>query len=83
MPKARVLLVVIVAVVWIPLRRSRLGLSLYAIGSNELAAFRSGVPVGRTKIVAVHADRAVLGPGGLALMASTGIGTPPPGHTRC
>ena len=39
------------AVVWIPLRRSTLGLSLYAIGSNQLAAFRSGVPVGRTKIV--------------------------------
>ena len=49
-PKAAVLLVVIVAVIWIPLRRSRLGLSFYAIGSNQLAAFRSGVPVGRTKI---------------------------------
>ena len=52
-PKAAVvLIVVIVAVVWIPLRRSRLGLSIYAVGSNRLAAFRSGVPVGRTKIVA-------------------------------
>ncbi len=49
-PKAAVLLIVIVAVIWIPLRRSRLGLSFYAIGSNQLAAFRSGVPVGRTKI---------------------------------
>ena len=39
-------------VIWIPLRRSRLGLSIYAIGSNRLAAFRSGVPVGRTKIAA-------------------------------
>ena len=29
--------------IWIPLRRSRLGLSIYAIGSNRLAAFRSGV----------------------------------------
>ena len=37
----------IVGLVWIPLRRSTLGLSLYAIGSNQLAAFRSGVP-GRT-----------------------------------
>ena len=51
-PKAGVVLIVIVAVIWIPLRRSRLGLSLYAIGSNQLAAFRSGVSVGRTKIVA-------------------------------
>ena len=38
-----VVLLVIVAVVWIPLRRSSLGLSLYAIGSDRLAAFRSGV----------------------------------------
>src|SRR5689334_2186398 len=51
-PKALVLLVVCLCIVWIPLRRSRLGLSIYAIGSNELAAFRSGVPVARTRIVA-------------------------------
>ena len=34
------------------IRRSRLGLSLYAVGSHQLAAFRSGVPIGRTKLVA-------------------------------
>ena len=44
--------VVCLGVVWIPLKRSQLGLSIYAIGSSELAAFRSGVPVARTKIVA-------------------------------
>ena len=45
LPKALLLLVVCLAVVWIPLKRSQdLGLSIYAIGSNELAAFRSGVP---------------------------------------
>ena len=48
-PKALLLLVVCLCVIWIPLRRSRLGLSIYAIGSSELAAFRSGVPVARTK----------------------------------
>ncbi len=52
LPKAAVVLIVLVAVIWIPLRRSRLGLSIYAIGSNQLAAFRSGVAVGRTKIAA-------------------------------
>ena len=51
-PKALLLLVVLLCIVWIPLKRSRLGLSIYAIGSNELAAFRSGVPVARTKILA-------------------------------
>ncbi len=50
LPKALVLLVICLALVWVPLRLSGLDLSLYAIGSNPLAAFRSGVPVARTKI---------------------------------
>ena len=51
-PKAAVVLVIVVAVIWIPVARSRIGLSIYAVGSNQLAAFRSGVPIGRTKIAA-------------------------------
>src|SRR6478752_2351629 len=51
LPKPAVLVLLVIAIIWIPLRRSRLGLSLYAIGSNQLAAFRSGVSVGRTKII--------------------------------
>jgi ribose transport system permease protein len=78
-PKAAVVLVVIVAVIWIPLRRSRLGLSIYAVGSNRLAAFRSGVSVGRTKILAYMVTVLFAALGGLSLTASTGIGTPVPG----
>jgi ribose transport system permease protein len=78
-PKAAVVLVVVVAIVWIPVRRSRLGLSIYAIGSNRLAAFRSGVPVGRTKIVAYALTGLFAALGGLSLTASTGIGSPVPG----
>ncbi len=78
-PKAAVVLVVIVAVIWIPLRRSRLGLSIYAIGSSQLAAFRSGVAVGRTKILAYTITGLFAALGGLALTASTGVGTPVPG----
>ena len=78
-PKAAVVLVVIVAVIWIPLRRSRLGLSIYAVGSNRLAAFRSGVSVGRTKILAYMFTGLFAALGGLSLTASTGIGTPVPG----
>jgi ribose transport system permease protein len=37
-------------IIWIPLYRSRLGISIYAIGSNKDAAFLSGVNVNRTKI---------------------------------
>ncbi len=78
-PKAAIALVVVVALVWIPLRRSRLGLSIYAIGSNQLAAFRSGVSVGRTKILAYMLTGLFSALAGLSLTASTGIGTPVPG----
>lgn len=78
-PKAAVVLLVIVAVIWIPVSRSRQGLSLYAVGSNLLAAFRSGVSVGRTKILAYALTGLFAAFGGLALTASTGIGTPVPG----
>lgn len=78
-PRALVVLLVIVGLVWIPLRRSRLGLSIYAIGSNQLAAFRSGVNVEGTKIAAYALTGFFASLGGLALTASTGIGTPIPG----
>jgi len=78
-PRALIVLLVIVGVVWIPLRRSRLGLSIYAVGSNQLAAFRSGVNVQGTKIAAYALTGFFASLGGLALTASTGIGTPIPG----
>lgn len=81
LPKAAVVLVVIVAVIWIPLSRSRLGLSLYAIGSNPLAAFRSGVPVQRTKFLSYVITGLVAAFAGLSLTASTGIGSPVPEPT--
>jgi ribose transport system permease protein len=78
-PRALVVLVVAVGVVWIPLRRSILGLSLYATGSDRLAAFRSGVSVGRTKIIAYALTGLFCALGGLAVTASTGAGSPVPG----
>jgi ribose transport system permease protein len=79
LPKAAIVLVVIVAAIWIPLRRSRLGISIYAIGSNQLAAFRSGVSVGRTKVIAYAFTGLFAAFAGLSLTASTGIGNPVPG----
>jgi ribose transport system permease protein len=78
-PKALVLMVVLLCIVWIPLKRSRLGLSIYAIGSDQLAAFRSGVPVARTKILAYAFGGLFGAMGGLSLTMSTGIGAPIPG----
>jgi ribose transport system permease protein len=80
-PKAVVVLAVVVAVVWIPLRRSKLGLSLYAVGSNQLAAFRSGVSVSRTKVASYALTGLFAAMAGLSLTASTGIGTPVPEPT--
>lgn len=78
-PRAALLLIVTVAVIWIPIKRSRLGLSLYAIGSDPLAAYRSGVSVNRTKIFAYALAGLFSALGGLSLTASTGIASPVPG----
>jgi ribose transport system permease protein len=78
-PSALVLLIVCLGAVWIPLRRSRLGLSIYAIGSSELAAFRSGVAVARTRIAAYAIAGLFAAMGGLSLTMATGIGAPIPG----
>ncbi len=79
LPRALVVLIVFAGLVWLPLRRSRLGLSLYAIGSSPLAAFRGGVDVQRTKVFAYALTGLFSAAGGLTLTASTGIGTPIPG----
>jgi len=79
LPKALVVLAVIVAVVWIPLRRSTFGLALYAVGSHPLAAFRSGIAVGPTKIAAYALTGFFAALGGLALTATGGVGAPVPG----
>jgi ribose transport system permease protein len=78
-PKAAVLLLVVIGVIWIPIRRSRLGLSLYAVGSDPIAAFRSGVSVTWTKIFSYTLAGLFSALGGLSLTATTGIGTPVPG----
>ncbi|HET7030849.1 MAG TPA: ABC transporter permease [Candidatus Limnocylindrales bacterium] len=78
-PKAALVLLVVVAVVWIPLSRSKVGLSIYAVGSNQLAAFRSGIDIGRTKVIAYAVTGLFAAIAGLSLTASTGIGTPVPG----
>jgi ribose transport system permease protein len=78
-PKALIILVVAIGIVWVPLSRSRLGLSIYAIGSNSLAAFRSGVAVDLTRIIAYAIAGLFAAMGGLVLTMSTGIGAPIPG----
>ena len=76
LPNAILLLAVSVAVIWIPLRRSKLGLKIYAIGSDRNAAFRSGVDVESTRLAAYILSGLFSAVGGLALTMTTGIGAP-------
>ena len=79
LPRAVVFLAVITALIWLPIRHSKLGLRLYAIGSDPLAAFRSGVPVGQTRIIAYALCGLFAALGGLSVSMGTGIGEPIPG----
>lgn len=79
LPRGVVFLAVVTALIWVPIRRSKLGLRLYAIGSDPLAAFRSGVPVGQTRIAAYAICGLFAALGGLSVTMSTGIGEPIPG----
>jgi ribose transport system permease protein len=51
-PVALVLLAAIVALIWVPYRRSFIGRAAYAVGSSEQGAFMSGLPIARAKLTA-------------------------------
>ena len=78
-PKSLVFIVVVLAPAWLLLRRTQLGLAIYAIGSDATAAFRSGVPIGKTRVAAYCIAGILAAMGGLTLTMSTGIGEPIPG----
>ncbi|MEM9435687.1 MAG: ABC transporter permease [Pseudomonadota bacterium] len=79
LPKAFLIITVVTLLIWAPLGRTQLGLSIYAVGSDERAAFRSGVSVGATKVAAYGLCGLFCAFGGLSLAALTGIGEPVPG----
>jgi ribose transport system permease protein len=62
--------------VWAPLRRSRRGIAIYALGSSSDAAFLSGVDPLRTKVVAYAFSGLLCGLAGTATTAFTGGGSP-------
>ena len=75
-PNGVILLIVVVAVIWVPIKLGRLGLAMYAVGSDRTAAFRRGVDVGRTRIIAYACGGFFAACGGLVLLMSTGVGSP-------
>src|SRR5256712_8528974 len=70
------LVLLVIPLVWIPLRRSRAGLAIYAVGSDRNAAFRSGVNLGWSRLLAYAVCGFFAACGGLALSMTTGVGTP-------
>ena len=71
-----VLLVVSLTAVWIPVRRSKTGLRIYATGSDRIAAFRSGVNVELARVIAYVLGGLFSAIGGVGLTMTTGIGSP-------
>ncbi|MEZ4733500.1 MAG: ABC transporter permease [Caldilineaceae bacterium] len=72
-----ILMIIIPAVaIFLFSRRSRLGLSMYAIGSNSVAARLAGIDVRRAKIASYAIGGAMAALAGLATVAITGTGDP-------
>ncbi|MEP3916901.1 ABC transporter permease [Ascidiaceihabitans sp.] len=49
-PTALIITAAVIGLIWVPLRRTGLGLGLYAVGSSEQAAFQSGMPVTKIRL---------------------------------
>jgi ribose transport system permease protein len=76
LPTALLLLLGAYLVLWVTVRRTKLGLALYATGSNRNAAYLAGVRVARSRIVAYAYSGAFAALGGLALTGASSLGDP-------
>lgn len=74
LPVPFVLLALIILVVWVPFTRSITGRTVYAVGSSENAAYMSGLPINRAKLVAFTLAGLLAGLGGLFLALQTSSG---------
>ncbi|HTP74444.1 MAG TPA: ABC transporter permease [Burkholderiaceae bacterium] len=66
-PSLLLVLLAVVVLVWVPYRKSAIGRAALAIGSSENAAYMSGVPIGRAKIVTYTLAGLLAAIGGLLL----------------
>jgi len=73
-PVSVVILLVVAALVWLVLERTRHGRLMYAIGSNQRAAALAGVNVNRYKIAAYMFSGVLASVGGILLSARLGRG---------
>jgi len=73
-PASLLLLLALVLLVWVPYRRSETGRAAYAIGSAEVAAYMSGVPIRRAKFVAYTLSGLMASIAGLFITCITSSG---------
>jgi ribose transport system permease protein len=73
-PSSLVALAIVVLVIWIPYSRSPIGRAAYAVGSSEVAAYMSGVPVRAAKFFAYVLSGLVASIAGLFLTFITASG---------
>jgi ribose transport system permease protein len=73
-PASAVVLIGVVLLVWLPFSRSVLGRTVYAVGSSELAAYMSGMPIRRAKFLAYVLAGVLASVGGLFLTFFTDSG---------
>jgi len=66
-PASLVVLAAVVLLVWVPFRRSVLGRAAYAAGSSEMAAYMSGMPIRRAKLLAYALSGLLAAMGGVFL----------------
>jgi ribose transport system permease protein len=79
-PAGAVVIALVLAAVWLPLRWRRPGFAVYAVGSSRDRAYLSGVNVNLTRVMAYSIGGFFAAMGGLAATATTGIGTPYAGN---
>lgn len=73
-PSSLVVLATVIALIWVPFSRSVYGRAAYAAGSSETAAYMSGMPIRRGKLLAYALSGLVAGIGGLFLTFFTYTG---------
>ena len=69
-----VVALVIVALVYVMLRKTRLGRNIYALGGNSQSALMLGINVKRTKFISYVLSGLLAGIGGFVFMMHTGAG---------
>lgn len=75
-----VLMIMLLCIVWLYFKKTRLGINLYAVGSNDKAASLNGINVFRVKLFAYAMSGAFAALAGLYRTASVTSGSPTAGE---